>query len=441
MTNGFEEFERRGLESTLGAVVRARVALLVMITLLGLWIGYVDPALWRRVLLGVLVVSLTVLDVGTRYRFQRHGFEPASIRVNLALMKAFQAGLILATGGLGSPLLPVMLPPALASGILLGRRGVVLVLALQVPAILGFWLLHWSNAIPDLIPSPFRPEGGPSLVALSVGAFVMSTLVPVFAFLGSRLRRVTQAHLGQVADAQETALASHRQRADELTTLGAEIAHELKNPLASVKGLTQLLARAKEGDPAKMRERLGVLEREVDRMQAILEEFLNFSRPLTPLDRSDVAVAGICRDVVTLHEAMAAERGVHLGLSCPEDLRLRGDGRKIGQVLINLLQNALEVAPAGSTVALNAREENDGVTLEVTDAGPGLPEDVGPRVFEPGVTTKASGNGLGLTIARAIAGQHGGTLVLEDSEGGGCRAIVRLPNDPAPAVVADGEAP
>jgi two-component system, NtrC family, sensor histidine kinase HydH len=170
-----------------------------------------------------------------------------------------------------------------------------------------------------------------------------------------------------------------------------------------------------------------VLRREVDRMQAILEEFLNFSRPLIPLNQRELELRELVDHVVDLHEGIAGERRV--------DLRARGrarvscDPRKVEQILINVVQNALEVAPAGTAVEIevvDARPEQ--VRVHVRDQGPGLDETLRERLFEPGVTGKREGSGLGLTIARALARQHGGELELDDRPGKtGCEATLRLP--------------
>jgi signal transduction histidine kinase len=91
------------------------------------------------------------------------------------------------------------------------------------------------------------------------------------------------------------------------------------------------------------------------------------------------------------------------------------------------VQNALEASPSGAMVEIEASHDGEGVQVRVLDRGPGVAAELAARVFEPGVTSKAQGSGLGLTIARALARQHGGNLELVGREGGGCQAVLRLP--------------
>ncbi|MEM6294909.1 MAG: HAMP domain-containing sensor histidine kinase [Myxococcota bacterium] len=430
VSSGFDEFERRGLEGAFKAAVVARIALLVGITSVTLWLAFADPAIWRRVVLGLLIALMAIGDIKTRRRFMRYGVEPALVHRNMAGMAFSQVMLLTATGGLVSPLLPILLPGAFLSGLLADRWGLQRIVGgVQIPAILVFTAIHVSGVAPSFVPLPFQGSGDPSLTRLLFSGGAMILLTSVFGSFGYRLRREARRNLEQLQSAQEAALAVHRQRADDLTMMSGEIAHELKNPLASVKGLTQLLARGCSPEDTKASERLGVLQREVVRMQSILDEFLNFSRPLTPLTRTAVDVQAVCADVVSLHEAMSAALALTLHVDVETDLIAQGDARKIGQVLINLLQNALEVSPPESEVWLRGVAQSDGVLIEVRDAGPGLSLDVEATLFEPGVTTKADGNGLGLTVARAIAEQHGGTLTLANHPEGGCIARLFIPNE------------
>ncbi|MCR9162635.1 MAG: sensor histidine kinase [Nannocystaceae bacterium] len=424
---GFEEFERRGLEGAFRAASKVRLFVLGVIVAFAGWICIADPATWRRVVLAVIVCGLVLGESVATRRFARpEGVERASVHGHLAVMIAVQLVAVFSTGGLMSPVLPAMLPSAFIAGLLADRWGVRrLVWGLQIPALVTFLVVHAADLVPTLVPLPFRSDGNFNLTRLVLVGWVMGMLVSGFSVLGSRLRQAARLNLENLQSAQVAALEVHRQRADDLTLMSGEIAHELKNPLASVKGLTQLLSRG--SSDAKTTERLGVLAREVSRMQAILDEFLNFSRPLTPLTTEHVDLRSVCSDAVTLHEAMAASASVTIHLEVEPGVSLEGDSRKVGQVIINLLQNALEVAPRASTVELSARGDGEVIEVEVRDRGPGLDAEPGIDVFAPGVTTKAAGNGLGLTISRAIAEQHGGALVLLERQGGGCVARLTLP--------------
>ena len=115
-------------------------------------------------------------------------------------------------------------------------------------------------------------------------------------------------------------------------------------------------------------------------------------------------------------------------LVAPGDtLEVRCDPRKTKQILVNLVQNALEATPDGGEVRVALGRQNGFATVQVMDTGCGLSSAIGDRAFEAGVTSKAAGSGLGLTIARTLAEQHGGRLRLSNRDGGGCIAEVLLP--------------
>jgi len=169
----------------------------------------------------------------------------------------------------------------------------------------------------------------------------------------------------------------------------------------------------------------------VDRMQSVLDEFLNFSRPLVPLALGDSDVGALCRDVAALHEGMARERAVEISVRA-DPLPVRCDPRKAKQVLINLVQNALDASPPGTAVEIEAeRTAGGGARVRVLDRGRGVAPGLEREVFSPGVTSKPGGSGLGLTIARALARQHGGDVSLAPRPGGGTAAEVLFPGGTA----------
>jgi two-component system, NtrC family, sensor histidine kinase HydH len=221
-------------------------------------------------------------------------------------------------------------------------------------------------------------------------------------------------------------------RLGDLTAWSGEMAHELKNPLTGIKGLAQLI----QLDPSRASERLQLLLGEVDRMRGILDEFLNFSRPLVPSGYETVDLGELCREVVAVHEGIAAAR--HVTLMAPADaLEVLCDSRKIKQIVVNLVQNAIEASTDGGEVCVVVGRENGFARVRVMDRGCGLSRAIADRAFQRGVTSKPCGSGLGLAIARKLAEQHGGGLRLTNRDGGGCIAELLLPSGDRPRAVAE----
>jgi len=429
---GFQEIQRQEMARLFGLFTRARLALIPTLVAFYAWVVWTDPVPWRISVLAVAVPVLVGVFVFEFRRFRIRGLSPHALDRNLAMAVFGVLVITTVSGGLDSPLLPVAVIVTMAVGLFASPAVATWLMALELTSVWTFAVLMAT-----------RGDGFLRLAALAGGSpyqptrawtttLIYSLLLVAARYVGRAIRRTFDAMLRRTVRAQAESLRAHAERAEELTALSAEIAHELKNPLASVKGLAGLLTGAVAEQ--KGAERLAVLRREVDRMQVILDEFLNFSRPLVPLALGQHDLGALCREVASLHEGMAEERGVTVEADGAE-LRARCDPRKVKQVLINLVQNALDAAPAGSEVAITATGDGrGGACVEVADRGAGLDAAVAARVFEPGVTTKASGSGLGLTIARALARQHGGDLVLLPRAGGGTSARLSLPGDPgAPA--------
>ncbi|MET0342895.1 MAG: HAMP domain-containing sensor histidine kinase [Polyangiales bacterium] len=413
-------------------VVRARLVIAPALGSVALTFAFFEPTVWRKVLLVVAVSVLFALSVIEFVRYRRRGIGVVMMPRNIVLTVLAQTLVILGSGGLFSPMIPVVLILTMLAGLLTDRRTVKVLIALLLPLFWGLAFVHLRGVpVDSMLPRLFG--AGPALersVATPLAAALYTVILFMVAGVGGKLQQLFDELYQEGLRERDRALALHAEQGRTLTTLTAEIAHELKNPLASVKGLSALLAKDVEGRAA---ERLAVLRGEVDRMQGILEEFLNFSRPLVPLSLTDVDLPELARDVVRLHEGTARERGVRVTVHGEKQARLAGDLRKLRQVLINLLQNALEASPTGAEVSVWVGEVDGKVGLRVEDRGAGLPEAIGARIFEAGVTTKPQGSGLGLVMARALARQHGGELTLRNREGGGAVAALTLPAKPEAA--------
>lgn len=427
-----KRIQREELARLFGALVRGRVYLLPVLLGLSGWLLWAEPTGWRRALLAAVVCFFTVFFIGEWLRYRHRGFTPGAVPTNLGVAAFLHSAVIVATGGATSPLVYVAIPLGIAAGVFIRAPWNWLVVGFQLATVWICAVVAGSGLV-DLNLAVFgggaRVGGPPSFVYLHASA--ISVVLLVGGAAGRALRGAIENILRRALDAQQESLRAHAERAEELTALSGEIAHELKNPLASVKGLGCLLAQhLPEGKGA---ERLGVLRREVDRMQSIVEGFLNFSRPLVPLALGETDAGECCQEVAALHEGMARERGVEVEVHAGA-VPVRCDPRKVKQVLINLVQNALEASPSGAVVEIAAERAPDGgARILVSDRGRGVDPALADALFSPGMTTKAGGSGLGLTIARSLARQHGGDLALRPRDGGGTVAELLLPARPAEA--------
>jgi signal transduction histidine kinase len=425
---GFEDIQREELSRLFGRVVSVRLAIVPVMVGLVVWLLLTPVAPWRRGLLVTLGIAAMALFVREALRHRRHGMGRRSFALNMSFAVVAQAAAALATGGLESPFLFAMFPLAMVSSVVVEAPFWLLLVIVQATEI---WIMAWIEMgalLPHFNPSSFGGDAvlGWGHVHILWSALFATVGLAVVTFLGRGIRHSFDGMLRRGLEARHELLCTHRERAHELAALSGEIAHELKNPLTSIKGLSALLAQ--DAPVGKPTERLTVLRREVDRMQAILEEFLNFSRPLVPLAIESVDVRALLDEVAEMHEGLAHEKNVRMSVRSSAD-SVRCDPRKIKQAIINLVQNALEASPPGAAVELVAESAGQGgeVSVRILDRGAGIEDGLRDKVFEPGVTTKARGSGLGLTIARALLRQHGGDLALLSREGGGCAAVMRLP--------------
>ncbi len=434
--SGFEEIQRQELARLFGKMVGIRLVAIPIALAVAVLIALTDPARWRVAFLCALLAPVGAYFVSEAVRFRRSGFRPDAVFWNLLAAVGGQLGLAFATGALESPFTYTFVPLAIMIGVFSTPSVRWALVGVQIAGVWGMAAVEVAGVVPDLNLAAFGggARAGHGDAHLATTAIVLSAVLAIGSRAGHAVRKVFDRMLAQALLAQQDALRAHAERAEELTALSGEIAHELKNPLASVKGLGALLA---DHLPlGKGAERLGVLRREVDRMGGILDDFLNFSRPLVPLALARVDLSALAREVAALHEGLARQRGVRLEVRAAP-AAARCDPRKVKQLLINLVQNAIDASPEGASVEIVVPEPASRESkLLVLDRGPGVDPALAGRAFEPGVTSKPRGSGLGLTIARALARQHGGEVALERRPDGGCAAVVRLPAEDAAAAEA-----
>jgi signal transduction histidine kinase len=227
------------------------------------------------------------------------------------------------------------------------------------------------------------------------------------------------------AAARDDLLLARSERVNALEGMAARVAHDLKNPLAAIQGLTELLER-QATDP-RTAERLHVVNDECARMGVTLRDYLAMSRPIEELVPVKQPLAPIVDRVLTLFEARAASNDVTL-VRAEGDATAEVDAHRLEEALLNLVSNAIEASPRGAKIELLVRESGDRALVEVRDHGEGMSANVLARIGTPYFTTRKTGTGLGVALTRTIIKQHGGELSHESTQGRGTVARIALPH-------------
>jgi signal transduction histidine kinase len=235
-------------------------------------------------------------------------------------------------------------------------------------------------------------------------------------------KRRRKDEIGTLRDTIEDMRKALHARDAERETLLAGIAHEVRNPLGALDLFAGLLAEELQGRPeaahvARVRSELADLSK-------VVEEFLDFARA-RPAVREGVDLAALLEEVAEVAGPLAAQRQVSLTVEGAGTAR--ADREQLRRAAVNLVRNAVEAAPAASEVEVVARADGGAALIEVKDRGPGLDGAARASLFRPFFTTKEKGTGLGLALAKKVADAHGGTLALEDREGGGTVARLAVP--------------
>jgi signal transduction histidine kinase len=227
------------------------------------------------------------------------------------------------------------------------------------------------------------------------------------------------------------------------------IAHDLRTPLARLRARLEVVLIDQQADAARYEEAIRETIAEADRLLATFTALLRIAEAESGASRAGMApldLAALARAVAELYEPAAEEKGLVLAVEAPTaPAMVRGDGHLLSQAAANLLDNALKYAPEGRiAVAVEADAERGEARLSVADEGPGIPPDRRDSVFDRFVRLETSrstpGNGLGLSLVRAVATLHGGAVRLEDNAPRGLTAVLVLPLLPPAAAAADGPA-
>lgn len=241
---------------------------------------------------------------------------------------------------------------------------------------------------------------------LAIGGIASLALLAVAIGL---IRRELAARAG--AEARE-----RQQRLASLGEMSAVIAHELRNPLASLKGNAQLLAGNAGADPERMRAKAQRVVDEALRLENLTRDLLAFVGT-GELSREDIDVGALVRDAASTAEGTVT-------VTCADGLEWSLDRSRMRGALTNIIENALQAGPPIAAVVTVAHGR---LVVDIADRGPGVPLADRARIFEPFHTTKATGTGLGLAVARRIIEAHRGTIAVGDAPGGGAVFHIEIP--------------
>ncbi|HPI76128.1 MAG TPA: ATP-binding protein [bacterium] len=254
---------------------------------------------------------------------------------------------------------------------------------------------------------------------------VVGALTGVLSDLGRKQRRRAEDAYDKLLDSFEKAKESDRLAA--IGTLAAGIAHEIRNPLGGVKGAVEILAVEFDADHPKRRF-VEITNKEIQRMERIVCEFLDFSRPQEP-SLAPGRINSVLKSVLELSMKNLSKNNVRLKMDLFEpDAAFNMDSNQLGQVFLNLVLNGVDSMPEGGELLVTTRRLGDEVEIEIADTGSGIDPADEERIFEPFFTKKQGGTGLGLPICRQIVERHGGRIAIRNRrDGQGAAARVALP--------------
>jgi two-component system sensor histidine kinase HydH len=215
-----------------------------------------------------------------------------------------------------------------------------------------------------------------------------------------------------------------RENLARLGEMGALLAHEIRNPLAGIKGYAQIIAqRPQDG---RNQQFAGNIVTEARRLESLVNDLLDYARR-EEYAMAEVDLGELMGNFLSLLHHEAGPAGVTVEYNAPPGLRVTGNRDRLGQVFLNLGRNAIQAMPDGGVLGLSADSTGGNVKIRISDTGRGIKSEDLERIFEPFFTTKARGTGLGLPLCRKIITEHSGSISVESNEGAGTSVTISMP--------------
>jgi signal transduction histidine kinase len=361
-------------------------------------------------LLGLMLALRALELLWLRSRGQRLTEREARIEsyVSIAFMFVLTALLTHFTNRDENPYFVLLSVPILQCAYMFGLLLTIVTIAAADTMIL-FWIWHFYALHPPARPTEYLEIGMLCVVYMLMGLLVW--------FLVNQLK-TNQSRLKNSLDllqATRERLISEEKLA-AVGRLASGVAHEIRNPVAMIS--SSLATATYPGTEESEREEMfAIAARESKRLESLTADFLTYARP-SPLRLSPVLMNDQLSYIAAVTRAYAASRGITIVSELEDALPVEIDAPQMEGALLNLVLNAVDAAPSGGTVTLNASLADNILSIDVEDSGPAIPEADLNQIFEPFFTTKPSGTGLGLAIARSAAIAHGGDLHLSQNRDG-----------------------
>jgi len=211
--------------------------------------------------------------------------------------------------------------------------------------------------------------------------------------------------------------------------MAAGMAHEIRNPLASIKGYLQFMEQKAQNQNLsgqKVMDYCSIMKDELERLNNLTNDFLQLAK-LNPKNMEPLDLNKLVESIAAVVSHRVCQKGIRLELDCCKNAWVSGEEASLKQVLINLINNAIDVLPPEGELKVITKIDRDWAYLQVVDNGPGIPPGVSENIFTPFYSTKEGGTGLGLAISQRIVHGHKGKIKVESEQGQGARFIINLP--------------